>query len=280
MDAVGERALGDLPVPLHCAPPKPCGPKGRARAGAVLCVRCALRTVRARAELCAPTIGRLLVRLFVRTASSRAGPGFSRLQLWRCHHWAPSPRAFALVCLFAQAHLHVVALRSLLAQDGSSIMGDGAGAAVLETWAAGLQRFEQMTGSLLLSSRQMIAAVCVPFVTLVAAAARTRICSGCCAIGVAASARVCCSHHRPPASGRRPALGECGGAPVGVLVLSRRRWRRHAALRRLCGIVGLSERVGAYGRYGRAMTSKAERKASLHACHDALRDIVEKIKAR
>jgi hypothetical protein len=182
--------------------------------------------------------------------------------------------------LFAQAHLHVVALRSLLAQDGSSIMGDGAGAAVLETWAAGLQRFEQMTGSLLLSSRQMIAAVCVPFVTLVAAAARTRICSGCCAIGVAASARVCCSHHRPPASGRRPALGECGGAPVGVLVLSRRRWRRHAALRRLCGVDGLSERVGAYGRYGRAMTSKAERKASLHACHDALRDIVEKIKAR
>ena len=240
MDAVGERALGDLPVPLYCAPPKPCGPQGRAGAGAVLCVRCALRTVRARAELCAPTIGRLLVCLFVRTTSSRAGPGFSRLQLWRCHHWAPSPRAFALVCLFAQAHLHVVALRSLLAQDGSSIMGDGAGAAVLETWAAGLQRFEQMTGSLLLSSRQMIAAVCVPFVLLVAAAARTRICSGCCAIGVAASARVCCLHHRPPASGRRPALGECGGAPVGALVLSRRRWRRHAAPRRLCGIVGRS----------------------------------------
>ena len=147
------------------------------------------------------------------------------------------PTSVRAVRLFAQAHLHVVALRSLLAQDGSSIMGDGAGAAVLETWAAGLQRFEQMTGSLLLSSRQMIAAVCVPFVTLVAAAARTRICSGCCAIGVAASARVCCSHHRPPASGRRPALGKCGGAPVGVLVLSRRRWRRHAALRRLCGIV-------------------------------------------
>ena len=49
------------------------GPKGRAGADAVLCARCALRAVSARAELCAPTIGRLLVCLFVRPASSRAG---------------------------------------------------------------------------------------------------------------------------------------------------------------------------------------------------------------
>ena len=140
------------------------------------------------------------------------------------------------MCLFAQAHLHVVALRSLLAQDGSSIMGDGAGAAVLETWAAGLQRFEQMTGSLLLSSRQMIAAVCVPFVPFVAAAARTRTCSGgCCAIGVAASARVC--HTSDPLLGRRAYTWRVRWSTVfwcsGVLAPS----LAHSPPRRLCGIV-------------------------------------------
>ena len=69
------------------------GPKGRAGADAVLCapsVR-ALSCVRQRSGAC------LFVCLSVRPP---AGPGFSRLQLWCCQHWAPSPRAFALcVCL-------------------------------------------------------------------------------------------------------------------------------------------------------------------------------------